>query len=48
MFKKENIIKELEKGEKYGFVKNFNRNSFIKEMDLKHSQKKPAKLESKS
>nr|WP_294931634.1 type II toxin-antitoxin system ParD family antitoxin [uncultured Flavobacterium sp.] len=36
--KKEEIIKELKKGEKSGFVKDFNRDSFMNSLHEKHSK----------
>lgn len=36
--KKEQIIKELKKGEKSGFVKDFNRDSFMNSLHEKHSK----------
>ena len=35
--KKAELIKELKKGEKSGFVKNFNRTTFLKDLHQKHS-----------
>ena len=35
--KKAELIKELKKGEKSGFVKNFNRTTFPKDLHQKHS-----------
>ncbi|MDQ3108432.1 MAG: type II toxin-antitoxin system ParD family antitoxin [Bacteroidota bacterium] len=35
--KKTEIIKELKKGEKSGFVKDFNRDSFLNNLHKKHS-----------
>lgn len=37
--KKTELIKELIKGEKSGFVKDFDRNSFLKNLKEKHSKK---------
>ncbi len=37
--KKNTIIKELIKGEKSGFVKNFNRDLFLNDLQKKHSKK---------
>ena len=37
--KKSELIKELIKGEKSGFVKDFNRDSFLKNLKEKHSEK---------
>lgn len=34
--KKEQLIKALEEGEKSGFVKDFNRHEFLKEIKAKH------------
>jgi antitoxin ParD1/3/4 len=34
--KKAELIKELKKGEKSGFVKNFNRTTFLKDLHQKH------------
>lgn len=34
--KKTELVKELKKGEKSGFVKNFNRDSFLKTLHQKH------------
>ncbi len=34
--KKAELVKELEKGEKSGLVKNFNRDSFLKTLHQKH------------
>ena len=36
--KKTQLIKELVKGEKSGFVKDFNRDSFLKNLHEKHSK----------
>lgn len=36
--KKTQLVKELTKGEKSGFVKNFNRNSFLNDLHEKHSK----------
>jgi antitoxin ParD1/3/4 len=36
---KEQLIKELKKGEKSGFVKNFNRKSFLSSLHKKHADK---------
>ncbi|MCC6288911.1 MAG: type II toxin-antitoxin system ParD family antitoxin [Chitinophagaceae bacterium] len=36
---KKELIKELKKGEKSGFVKNFDRKKFIKNLHSKHSTK---------
>lgn len=36
--KKKQLINELKKGEKSGFVKNFNRNSFLGDLHKKHSK----------
>ncbi len=38
--KKVELIKELKKGEKSGFVEKFDRDSFIKNLHKKHSAKK--------
>lgn len=38
--KKAELINELKKGEKSGFVENFNRESFIKSLHRKHVAKK--------
>ena len=38
--KKEELIKELKKGEKSGFVEKFNRDSFLKNLHKKHSPRK--------
>lgn len=38
--KKKELIKELKKGEKSGFVENFNRDSFLKHLHKKHVGKK--------
>jgi antitoxin ParD1/3/4 len=35
--KKKNLVKELSKGEKSGFVKEFNKDKFLKTMHKKHS-----------
>ncbi|MCU0389144.1 MAG: type II toxin-antitoxin system ParD family antitoxin [Chitinophagaceae bacterium] len=35
--KRDELIKELKKGEKSGFVKNFNRNTFLKNLHKKHN-----------
>lgn len=35
--KKAELVKELKKGEKSGFVKNFNRDSFLKTLHQKHN-----------
>jgi antitoxin ParD1/3/4 len=37
--KKTELIKELEKGEKSGFVENFERDSFLKNLHQKHKAK---------
>jgi antitoxin ParD1/3/4 len=37
--KKTELINELKKGEKAGFVKNFNRDSFLKKIHQKHLTK---------
>ena len=37
--KKTELIKELEKGEKSGFVENFERDSFLKSLHQKHKSK---------
>lgn len=37
--KKTELIKELIKGEKSGFVKDFDRNSFLKNLKERHSKK---------
>lgn len=37
--KEENLIKELKKGEKSGFVENFNRNEQLKSLHKKHLAK---------
>ena len=37
--KKTELIKELKKGEKSGFVKDFNRQSFLKNLHQKHANK---------
>jgi antitoxin ParD1/3/4 len=37
--KKTELINELKKGEKSGFVKNFNRDSFLKKIHQKHLTK---------
>ena len=37
--KKTKLINELKKGEKSGFVKNFNRDSFLKKIHQKHLDK---------
>lgn len=37
--KKTELIKELKKGEKSGFVKNFNRSEFLSNLHRKHSAK---------
>ena len=37
--KKTELIKELEKGEKSGFVENFERDSFLKNLHQKHKSK---------
>ena len=37
--KKAELIKELKKGEKSGFVKDFNRNTFLKDLHNKHLSK---------
>ncbi len=39
--KKSKLINELEKGEKSGFVKNFNRKAFLKSLHHKHLNNKP-------
>jgi antitoxin ParD1/3/4 len=36
--KKEELVKELKKGEKSGFVQDFNRDSFIKNLHEKYSK----------
>jgi antitoxin ParD1/3/4 len=36
--KKEELVKELKKGEKSGFVQDFNRDSFMKNLHEKHSK----------
>lgn len=36
--KKEEIVKELKKGEKSGFVNDFNRDSFMNSLHEKHSK----------
>ncbi len=36
--KKEEIVKELKKGEKSGFVNDFNRDSFMNNLHEKHSK----------
>ncbi|MCI9846121.1 type II toxin-antitoxin system ParD family antitoxin [Flavobacterium pectinovorum] len=36
--KSEELIKELKKGEKSGFVKDFDRNSFLKNLHQKHTK----------
>ncbi|MGI6319414.1 MAG: type II toxin-antitoxin system ParD family antitoxin [Bacteroidales bacterium] len=36
--KKDELIKELKKGEKSGFVKDFNRDDFLKTLHQKHIQ----------
>jgi antitoxin ParD1/3/4 len=38
--KKKELIKELKKGEKSGFVENFNRDSFLKNLHKKNAAKK--------
>lgn len=38
--KKDELIKELKKGEKSGFVKKFDSDTFIKNLHKKHSAKK--------
>lgn len=38
--KKEELIKELKKGEKSGFVEKFNRDAFLKNLHKKHSPRK--------
>lgn len=38
--KKSELIKELKKGEKSGFVKNFNKETFLKQIHQKHVSKK--------
>jgi antitoxin ParD1/3/4 len=37
--KKAELIKELKKGEKSGFVKNFDRKTFLKDLHQKHTSK---------
>lgn len=37
--KKTELINELKKGEKSGFVKNFNRNAFLNDLHKKHLSK---------
>lgn len=37
--KKAELVKELRKGEKSGFVKNFNKNTFMKSLHRKHISK---------
>lgn len=37
--KKETLIKELKKGEKSGFVENFNRETFLENLHKKYSKK---------
>ena len=37
--KDEVLVKELSKGEKSGFVKDFNRNTFLKDLHNKHLSK---------
>jgi antitoxin ParD1/3/4 len=37
--KKAELIKELKKGEKSGFVKGFNRDTFLKDLHNKHLSK---------
>lgn len=37
--KKAELIKELKKGEKSGFVKNFDRNTFLNDLHKKHLSK---------
>jgi len=35
-FKKDELIKELKKGEKSGFIKDFDRTSFLKKLHQEH------------
>ena len=34
--KKKELVKELKKGKKSGFIKNFNRDSFLNDLNKKH------------